>query len=426
MRVCLIEPGPRDTNPVVHVPLGFMLLFTHKELNWRFFSAPQPETGVKPIYVPRGRVLGGTSAINAMIYMRGHPTDYDDWAGAGNAGWSFADVLPYFKRSENNVRWRNSPFHGVGGPLNVSDLTRTNPMGNVLIEAAESLQFRRNPDFNDGERQEGFGFRQVTQRDGRRESAATAFLKPVTGRRNLTLLTSTLASRILLQDGRAVGVEMLTEGRRWMIHAAREVIVSAGVIGSPLLLMRSGVGDGEELRRHGIDVRHHLPGVGRNYHDHTAVSVDMNSPGAPSYGLSFRAIPSLAWAAMEYALFRRGTFASNVVEAGGFVRTDPGLKRPNIQFTFMSARRGTPGKMGRGHGYGMSALLLRPKSRGRVALTGPDPLADPYIDVGSFKNSSDLDELLEGAKLAPADPRRAGVRPLCRRGGETGRAGSQR
>ncbi len=416
--VCLIESGPPDRHPFIHVPLGFIALMRHPVFNWRFSSTPQPGTDDRAIYVPRGRVLGGTSSINGMVYTRGHPADYDGWAAAGNAGWSYADVLPYFRRSENNLRWRDSPFHGIDGPLIVSDHGRTNKMGQVLIDAAESLQFRRNPDFNRGVNQEGFGFRQVTQYRGRRQSAAVAFLDPVRSRKNLTVLTSCSADRVRIDGGKAAGVDVRIGDDRMQIRATREVIVAAGTISSPLLLMRSGIGDGEELRRHGIEVRRHLPGVGRNLQDHACVGIDVSAPRSPSYGLSPRAIPQLALGLLEYAFAGRGLLASNIVEAGAFVRTNDALDRPDLSFTFMSARRNLRGKLGRGHGYALIPQLLRPRSRGRITLSGPGADAPPSIDLGCLNDHSDVEALLRGLKLgrrilaAPAFDAYGGVEEL--------------
>ncbi|MEJ0024768.1 MAG: GMC family oxidoreductase N-terminal domain-containing protein [Rhizomicrobium sp.] len=400
IRVCLLEAGPKDRSPYIHIPLGFIGLIQHPELNWRFMAAPQSEINGRQIYVPRGRVLGGTSSLNGMVYIRGHPTDYDDWAAAGNTGWSFADVLPYFKRSENNANWRSSPFHGTDGPLAVTDHGRTSKMGRLLIEAAQSLQFPVNSDFNQGDKQEGFGFRQVTQRNGLRQSAAAAFLAPVRTRPNLKIITGCSVDRIRFRDGRAVGVDAHMRGETTAVRAAREVIVSAGAIASPLILLRSGIGDGDALRRHGIGVQRHLPGVGHNLQDHTCIGIDVCAPKAPSYGISLRAIPALIASAFEYALTRRGMFASNIVEAGGFVRTDPSLHRPNLSYTFMSARRNVlGGRMGRGHGYALIPQLLRPRSRGQVALGGPGFDAPPWIDMGLLKDADDLEVLLQGLKL---------------------------
>ncbi len=400
LSVCLIEAGPRDRSPWIHIPAGIIALADHRVINWRFKTQPQTAAAGRAIRVPRGKTLGGSSSINGMVYVRGHAGDYDDWAAAGCAGWGFRDVLPYFKKSENNEKWGESAYHGAGGPLNVSDLARPNPLLKVLLKATESLQFPRNEDFN-GARQEGFGSRQVTIRGGQRESTATAFLNPVRNRKNLTIVTVGHVARLVLSGQRATGVELNEGGAMRTIQARGEVLLCAGTMGSPLILMRSGIGDGEELRAHGINVVHHLAEVGRNLQDHANVAIQYKSQSTVPYGLSLRAAPGLAWGALEYLLFRRGVFASNIVEGGGFVRTEPGLDRPDIQLGFMPGHRNATGRvLGLGHGYQLGALLLRPKSRGRVGLTGAGTGDGPLIDFNLFSEAPDLDVLVKGLKIA--------------------------
>jgi choline dehydrogenase len=392
--VCLIEAGPRNRHPYIHIPLLMIGLLYHPTLNWNFRSTNQKHAGNRPIIIPRGKTLGGSSSINGMVYVRGHPFDYDDWAKEGNAGWGYADVLPYFRRSEHNEGLGGSPYHARGGLMSVVDPTRANPMNEVFLEAAEQLQYRRRRDFNDDD-QEGFGYHQLTQRNGIRESTATAFLEPARGCKNLTILTEGQVTRIVIENNRALGVEMQSGER---IAARREVILSAGAINSPALLMRSGIGDGAMLTGLGIPVVHHLPGVGRNLQDHMGLGVQVESNDTRFYGISFKGAHRLLWAGIEYALFRRGMLASNVVEACGFLRTAPGLDRPDIQYGFMPARRGVGARLvGRGHGYGLVTILLKPKSRGTVRLS---EARAPVIDLNAFGDGDDLETFLKGYKIS--------------------------
>ncbi|HWM48280.1 MAG TPA: GMC family oxidoreductase N-terminal domain-containing protein [Xanthobacteraceae bacterium] len=397
--VCLIEAGPPDRSPFIHVPLGMVRLGTHPTLRWHDVTVPQEHAGGRAILMPHGRTLGGSSAINGMVYMRGHPRDYDEWAAMGNAGWSYDDVLPYFRRSEHNETFRDPKFHGQGGELNVTMPAPLNGMVEVLLAAAQQLQIPLRDDFNGGE-QDGFGLRQVTQKNGRRVTAATAFLDPVRGRRNLKVVTGAQAERVIVRDGRAIGVMLVRDDHRELLRARREVVLCAGAISSPLILMRSGLGPASELQRHGVEVVRDLPGVGANLQDHVAAGVKWSSRSARPYGISLRALPAIAWGALEYALFRRGLFTSNIMQAGGFVRTDPALARPDIQFSFMPALRNARGGPTLGHGYLLNAFLLRPKSRGSVRLSGPSLAHAPLIDPKFLSEPDDVAVLLRGVKLA--------------------------
>jgi choline dehydrogenase-like flavoprotein len=396
--VCLIEAGPPDRSPFIHVPLGVMRLIKHRVLNWRYETAPQPQAANRPIYIPRGRTLGGSSSINGMVYMRGHKLDYDDWAKAGNTGWSYAEVLPYFKKSENNEQFGGDAYHGRGGLLNVKDLDHYNPLAEILFEAASSLQFPRSDDFN-GAQQEGFGRRQVTQRNGWRESSATAFLNPARRRPNLRIVTDTSVARVTFDGHRATGIEGWRSGRPIRIKAKREVIVSAGTIGSPALLQRSGIGDNAMLQSLGVPILHDAPEVGRNLQDHMSAAIRYTSPTTLPYGLSLKTLPWVAASVFQYAFFRRGLLANNILHAGGFVRTDPNLDRPDIQFILMPANYTPSGQMGIGHGYGLITIVLRPKSRGSVRLASADPQAPPRIDPQFFSDSADVSLMTRGLRL---------------------------
>jgi choline dehydrogenase-like flavoprotein len=396
VQVCLLEAGPKDWHPWIHVPLGLMKGMFDPAINWKFSSAPQSNMHNRNIYLPRGKTLGGSSSINGMMYMRGHPTDYDDWAAAGNTGWSYNDVLPYFKKSENNEQYGDSEWHGSGGELNVTYIKKPSPLHETFFAAAEQLQYRRNPDFN-GEEQDGFGLSQVTQKDGRRMSTATAFLKPVRQRRNVQVVTNAVAGRIHTEQRRARAIEVFVKGQRQVFAARAEIVLSAGSLVSPKLLMLSGIGDADELAAHGIQSVHHLSGVGHNLHDHNAIQVLCSTRSKMAYGLTLNAIPGLASSVFEYAFKRTGLFASNMVESTGFIRTKSSLDRPDIQFILLPGFRPHPAKMlGHGRGWVLSAVLLRPKSRGRISLATADPQAAPVIDPDFFSDPQDIETLTDG------------------------------
>lgn len=397
--VCLIEAGPVDRNPLIHVPLGIMRLLKHPRLNWNFTTTPQTHASNRKIAIPRGKTLGGSSSINGMVYTRGDPTDYDDWANLGNPGWSFRELLPYFRRSENNRDFRDSVYHGTDGPIEVGFLDRYNPLSEVFFQAGEALQYHRNEDFC-GETHEGFGRRQASIARGRRCSTSTAYLAPARHRPNLHILTGALARRVVIEDGRAVGVEIETGGEVRLVESGREVILSAGAIGSPHLLLLSGVGDADDLRKKGIEVKHHLPGVGRNLRDHIAAPIQYTSPSTVPYGLSWKTLPRLAWDVLSYPFTGRGLLANNILHSGAFIRSQPGLARPDVQLIFVPALRDKAGRMGRGFGFGMLSVLLRPKSIGRVFLLSADPKAAPGVDPNLLAEPEDVETVVRGLRIA--------------------------
>lgn len=403
VRVCLIEAGPSDRGLLarflVNVPAGIFSLITNPRYNWLYNYEADRRTGNREIFCPRGRILGGSSAINGMIYIRGHRADYDLWASQGADGWSYDDVLPYFRKSENWERGA-SPFHGSGGELNVADPRDPNPVCEAMLEAAGQLQYRRNEDFN-GAEQDGFGYFQLTQKNGERMSTARAFLHPVRQRRNLTVVTNALARHIVLDGRRASGVAIRQDGRAVTLQARREVIVAAGAINSPQLLLLSGIGPGEELRRHGIAVRHELSGVGENLQDHQDILMCFNSPDARLYGISLRALPWMVKSPFLYLLARRGPWTTNTVEAGGFIRTLPNLPQPDIQLIF------GPQLMNQipirpipfGHGFSMHISLLQPKSRGRLTLISPKPEDAPRLSSRFLEHDDEVQTLVRGVKI---------------------------
>jgi choline dehydrogenase len=400
--VCLLEAGPRDTHPFIQVPALVGAAIGRPQLNWRFMTEPQPHMADRRIPLPRGRVVGGSGSINGMAYFRGQPLDFDDWAAAGCRGWSWPEVLPYFIRSENNEDHGDSPFHGRGGPINVRHIRRPNKLNQCFLDAFGSLGgYAASADLT-GAQPEGYGLRQGTIRRGRRDSTANAFLRPALARTNLTLLTDSPVIRILLDGSKATGVEIRSDAQgRQELHARREVLLCAGAVQSPQVLMLSGIGDVPELQRHGITVKAALPGVGGNYHDHLAISVLMETRNTLSYGLSFRTAHRALWNLFQYLLLRDGPLASNLFESTGFIRTSPAVDRPDLQIVFQPARRNrNTFPLPLGHGFAISSVGLYPKSRGRVHLASADPAAHPRVEANFLSDPDDLQPLLHGLKLA--------------------------
>jgi choline dehydrogenase-like flavoprotein len=399
-KVCLIEAGGKDSHPFIHVPALVGAALTLEDLSWHLDTVPQEHLGGRRVPVPRGRVLGGSSSVNGMVYFRGHPRDYDDWAAMGNSGWSYADVLPYFLRSEDNEEYPGSPYHGHSGPMHVSSIKNPNPLNSVFAAAMSSLQFRQQSDFN-GPDPEGYGLRQGAIKAGRRVSGTTAFLNPTLNRPNLKVITGAVVARVTLEGNRATGVEILLGSEKQTIKASREVVLSGGAIGSPQMLMLSGIGDGAALQRLGIEPKHDLPSVGGSYHDHIAANVQMWSSKPDSYGVSIKSLPRGAWNILEYLTSRSGPFASNVFESHAIVKSTAGLDRPDLQVVFQPARRNQgPFPLPLGHGFAISVVLLYPKSRGRLTLSSSDPRAVPLIDPKLMSAAEDFDPIVRGLKLA--------------------------
>ncbi|MDP6691478.1 MAG: choline dehydrogenase [Alphaproteobacteria bacterium] len=396
--VCLLEAGPTDKSGFIKAPLGFGATVPSKLFNWAFETVPQPGLNGRRGYQPRGKVLGGSSAINAMIYTRGHPWDYDHWAELGNPGWAFADVLPYFKHSQNQERGGDD-HHGTGGPLNVADLRSPNPLARAFVDAAAEMQLPRNDDFN-GPEQEGVGRYQVTQINGERCSAARAFLTPALARDNLAVLTGVQATRVVLEGRRAVGVNYHRDGQAHEVRANREVILSAGALQTPQLLLLSGIGPGEELRRHGIAVAHELPGVGQNLQDHIDIIIPYLSSSPHAMGLTLGGIGKLIRGIFEWRRSRTGIITSNATETGGFVKSRAGLAIPDLQLHFNASIVDDHTRKRHFHrGYCAHVCVLRPKSRGSVSLNSADPLAPPRIDPNFLAEDEDLQGLVAGFKL---------------------------
>lgn len=414
-RVLLLEAGGRGDNWVVKTPFAGVLQVPSRLNNWAFETVPQPGLNGRRGYQPRGKTLGGSSAINAMVYVRGHRSDYDGWAAAGNPGWDFDSLLPYFLRSEHNARL-GAPWHGQAGPLRVSDLRSDSPLHAAWLAAARECGHPVRDDFN-GPDMEGLGVYQVTQHEGERWSAARGYLHPHLGRRpNLQVLTGARALRVLLEGRRATGVELLHEGQRRVLRAAREVVLSAGALQSPQLLMLSGIGDGAELQALGLPVQHHLPGVGRNLHDHPDFVFGYHSDSLDAVGLSLRGGARLLREIGRYRRERRGLVTTNFAECGGFLSTRAGLPAPNVQLHFVVALvQDHARRLGLGHGLSCHVCLLRPQSRGSLRLASADPLAAPLIDPAFLQHPDDVAQLVEGYRLTRELMRAPSLRAFWRR-----------
>ena len=402
VKVLLLEAGPRDWHPFIHMPAGLAKLAFNQDINWSYDTAPEPHLDNRALWWPRGKVLGGSSSINAMIYCRGVAADYDEWAALGASGWDWARVLPYFKRSEGNARGGDA-LHGGNGPLSVTDLRHSNVLSHAFIEAGRQAGYPGNDDFN-GPAQEGFGLYQVTQRDGVRCSSATAYLKPAKARRNLTVHTGVTVSRITFEASgngpRASGVTCTHRGKAFHFPAAREVLLCGGAINSPQLLMLSGIGPAGELRRLGVEVVHDAPGVGDNLQDHLDICTLQRSNRRVTYDRL-----SDAKVAFDYYLRdRRGPGSSNIAEGGAFVRSALAPDaRPDIQLHFLPALLDNHGRNRLpGDGYTVHATMLRPRSRGRLSLASNRAADKPRIQANYLGDTEgfDLKVMVEGAKIA--------------------------
>jgi choline dehydrogenase len=399
-KVLILEAGGKDKSFVYHIPFGVVASYIFQLGNWGFRAKPMKNADNRTIYYPRGKVLGGSSSVNAMIYMRGHHQDYDQWEALGNKGWSFADILPYFKKAENQERGP-SKLHEVGGPLNVSDQRGDNFLIPRFLDAARAQGYEMTDDFN-GEQQDGFGLFQVTCVDGKRCSAAKGYLHPILSRPNLTLITEAHVSKVLIEGNRAMGVKVSVKGKVQQFLVGKEVLLSAGAIQSPQILMLSGVGSKYELENFGIHTIMDLPGVGKNLQDHTANRHTFQGKGGYSISIHWKSAYNFIKAIFSYLSKGRGLLASNVAEAGGFVRTVPQLSRPDVQYHFEPARAidGEP-KMKQIVGDGFTAIIsvLNPYSRGEVRLKSSNPLDAPIIDLRFFEDERDLETALRGFKL---------------------------
>ena len=399
VNVCLLEAGPADKSVLIHCPAGLALLAQTGQANWAFETIAQPGLNGRRGYQPRGKVLGGSSSVNAMIYARGHRADYDHWAAQGNPGWAYDDVLNYFKRAEHNERGADA-FHGSGGPLNVMDLRSPSRYGPVFVEAGRQAGYPVNRDFN-GAQQEGVGLYQVTHKAGERFSAAKAYLTPNLARPNLHVMTDAFTTRILMEGRRAVGVEVRHGGELKPLKAQREVLLCAGALQSPQLLLLSGIGAGTALQRLGIAVTIDLPGVGQHLHDHVDVVQVVNAPHLKDlFGLSLHGLVNAAKGIFEWRRQRSGMLTTNFAEAGGFIKSRPEEAVPDLQLHFVIGKLVDHGrKTVFGHGYSCHVCLLQPRSRGNVTLASAAPEAAPLIDPNFLAERDDVERMVRGFKL---------------------------
>ncbi|MCD9086281.1 choline dehydrogenase [Stenotrophomonas sp. SY1] len=398
LRVLLIEAGPRDWHPFIHMPAGIARLVNNRRVNWSYDTEPEPALNNRRLWWPRGKVLGGSSSINAMCYVRGVPGDYDRWAQAGASGWDWNSVLPWFRHSEGNARGADA-LHGADGPLRVSDLRHVNPLTRAFLDAGQQAGHALNNDFN-GPQHQGVGLYQVTQKDGARCSSAAAYLAPARHRPNLQVLTGAQVERIQIDNGRASGVVLRAGGQRQQLHATREVLLSAGAINSPQLLMLSGIGPAEHLRSHGIDVQLDQPGVGANLQDH----LDICTLYRTVPGVSYDRASELKIGFDYFLRGHRGAGTSNVAEAGGFIRSRFAPdERADIQFHFVPAMLDNHGRHRLpGDGYTLHACYLHPRSRGHIRLASNDPLAPARIHANYLGDAEgfDLKMMVEAARLS--------------------------
>ena len=411
--VLLLEAGRRDRYPWIHIPLGYHKLYIHARYNWKFESEPIAGLNNRTSYQPRGKMLGGTSSLNGLIYMRGTPADYDGWRQRGCQGWDYASVLPFFRKAENQERGENE-FHGVGGPLKVGDQPFRHELVDAIIAASVEAGIPPNGDFN-GASQEGVGRYQATAAAGRRWSAAVAYLKPARKRKNLLVTPNAHATRILFEDGRAVGIQYRTPRGLATARCRAEVIVCAGVYGSPQLLLLSGIGPGAHLNEMGIAVVNDLPPVGANLHDHFNSYLALRCAKPITLNDLTRSPMAKLTAALQYAFARRGHLAGPGLYAGAFVRSDQRLDRPDLQMNFFlwsiekrDARGVYPHKF---PGFSLSPVHLRPEGRGSVRLGCPDPLAPPRIHLEYLSTAYDVEAMLYGMRLARKIAAQPSLRP---------------
>jgi 4-pyridoxate dehydrogenase len=411
-RVLIVEAGGWDRDLWIHIPLGWGKILQQRRHDWMYFSEPEQRLNRRAIECARGKIVGGSSATNAMAYCRGHPRDYDRWAAAGLAGWSYADVLPYFRRQET---WSGgaSAYRGGDGPLATRPSSYDDPLVEAYIAAGQAAGYPVTEDYN-GANPEGFGRLQMTIRNGRRCSASTAYLRPAIGRDNLDVSVKTLATRIVFDDRRAVGIEYLRNGQRNVALAEREVLLAGGVINSPQLLMLSGIGDPDELNAHSIDVRAPLPGVGKNLQDHISASLEYRRRGPGPFCRAMR-LDRISIELAKAALFGTG-FACDLPSGWtAFIKSGPDVELPDIQLIFRAIPLGAgpylpPFKQAFVDGFGCRAILLRPKSRGEIKLSSSDPRAPPRIYQNFFAADDDLGKLRTGLRLTRELARQASLK----------------
>ena len=426
-KVLLIEAGGSDRRFFIQMPIGYGITYHQKTVNWMYTTEPSPDADNKPSYWPRGKVMGGSSSINAMVYVRGNPKDFDEWSEAGNPGWSYKEVLPYFKKMES---WQNGAdnFRGGDGPLKVSEVSKQlHPLCDNFLSAAQEIGMKLNPDMN-GEKQEGVGNYQITTHKGQRMSSSRAYLWPIKYRSNLTVLKKALVTKVLIKDKKAYGVKYLKSDKTHELLASREVILSAGSINSPQLLQLSGVGPKKILEQVSVPLVHDSPAVGENLQDHLGVSYFYKSK-VPTLNDQLRPVLGKIYQGLRYIFSRRGPLSLSVNQSGGFIRTSDNLKKPNIQLYFspVSYSLESPEKRAMMSPDPFSAMLLgisncSPRSRGSVHLRSSDPSSPPIIKPNYLSNESDVKDLLEGVKILRKLVKTESFRPVI---GEEFRPGPQ-
>lgn len=401
-RACLLEAGPHDNSLFITIPGAFAYFMFSKKYNWSFDAEPVADIrDGKPIFCPQGKGLGGGSAINAMIYIRGHRVDYDHWASLGNRGWGWEDLLPYFKKNECNERGGDE-LHGGSGPLYVSDCRNYYPINERFLQAASEAGYPLNDDFN-GAQQEGAGFYQFTIKDGKRCSASHAYLRPVRSRSNLSVKCNAMAAKILFEGKRAVGLEFRQKGELKRVYANKEVILSSGAYNSPKLLMLSGIGDASELEKAGITPFHQLPGVGQNLQEHVDSCVLQESRKTDGFRTSPGGLLKMWREPFRYLFGRKGKLESSVTQAGAFLKTSENLAAPDIQLHFLPLLYDDSGrnlKLMSQSGYSCHVCVLRPKSTGRMSLRSSDPDSPPRIDLNFLDHPDDRKTLVDGIRVA--------------------------
>lgn len=413
-RVVLLEAGPPDLSLWIHLPIGYGKTMWSPKYNWRFYTDPDPNMNGRRLYWPRGKTLGGSSAINGLIYVRGQREDYDGWRALGNPGWGYDDVLPYFIKSEANQRGAG-PYHGDRGPMRVSDIGCRHPLIDAFIAGARSLGVPYNEDFN-GATQEGAGYYQLTTWNGWRVSTATAYLRPARRRANLRVLTGAHVTRIVFEGRRAIGVVYRRGGREHFVRCRREILLAAGAVQSPQLLQLSGIGPAAVLQRFGIPVVHDLPGVGENLQDHLQVRLIYECTRPITTNDALRSLWGRLKIGLQWLLWRSGPLAVGINQGGCFMRALPEAQRPDIQFHVATlSADAAGGKVHRFSGFTLSICQLRPESRGRVALASPDPLLPPSIQPNYLATELDCRTVVAGMRAARAIVDSAAMRPLVRR-----------
>jgi choline dehydrogenase len=397
--LCVIEAGPRDRNPWIHIPMGFGKLVPNPKVNWDFETEPEPGLDGRKIVWPRGKVLGGSGSINGLVFLRGAPTDYDAWQALGARGWSYRDVLPYFKRMEHCVDGANE-WRGTGGPMTISNIKRPSTAAKAFVEACERLQHQRNPDFN-GERIDGVGFAPLNVHNGWRRSTAVGYLKPKLGRRNLELMTKTHVRRILLEGRRAVGVEVEHEGQIRRIGVRRELVVSSGAINSPVLLLASGIGPAAELKAHGIEVKHDLPGVGKNLQDHYQTSFAFRTSATDTLNEAVMSRYKSAKLALEWLVRRSGQLSVGATEATLFCKSSPSEPVPDLQYQCLNfSSNSLKDGLHKWPGFTFIFSVCRPKSRGEITLRDREGRMPAKILANYLTDPDDMRIMLAGYRIA--------------------------